>query len=96
MWYLVEARRFKRMTLGIWGNSSNLEKGAGRGESQSHPCTILSPPLQSLFSELHALCVVFSVGEVADDSQRAEEDHVLSDVPCHRHHLCDLVLVCAH
>ena len=36
------------------------------------------------------------MGEAADDVQRAQEDHVLCDLPCHRHHLCGLVLVCAH
>ena len=36
------------------------------------------------------------MGEAADDIQRAQEDHVLRDLPRHRHHLCGLVLVRAH
>lgn len=86
----------KRTDLGIWRKPSSLGRGRGWRADCSHQQYPHFHALVYSEPEPHSLHVAFPVGEVADDGQRAQEDHILSDVSCHRHHLCGLVLICAH
>lgn len=83
-WYLIEAKWFEEKDWVLGEVHFVWERG--RGGETALTAAAFTP----------ALPVVFAVGEVADDSQRAQEDRVLSDVPHHCHHLCGLVLVRAH